>query len=297
MDGEPASEIRFFSYSSRIGRVRYLAYAIGNFLLLLPFFVLATVFFTMKMLFLAGLLSLACYIFMITMTFVFTIRRLHDIDASGWWVLINAAGLVAGVANLLHLLPLSAIWIPALLGVAELILFLVLVFTPGTQGDNNYGPMPPPNSTWALVGAWSWILVPFLGGVLAAIAIPAYRDFTARMQMAEGIQLADKGVSMSVEHYRQNHAWPDNVETIYDQPDGAAGRYVNTVSVHTGAGGNFLVIATMKNMGVNSAVAGKSLVVWTEDRGYSWHCGPGGPDPVDMRYLPRDCRDHGAPQP
>jgi uncharacterized membrane protein YhaH (DUF805 family) len=51
-------------------------------------------------------------------TLAVSVRRLHDIDRSGWWILI---GLVP------------------LLGVIVLLVFALLE---GTPGDNRYGPNP-----------------------------------------------------------------------------------------------------------------------------------------------------------
>lgn len=54
-----------------------------------------------------------------------TIRRLHDRDLSGWWYL----GFI--VASLVPLL-----------GFIASIAFLVVMFLPGTQGPNRFGPDP-----------------------------------------------------------------------------------------------------------------------------------------------------------
>jgi uncharacterized membrane protein YhaH (DUF805 family) len=47
-----------------------------------------------------------------------SIRRLHDIGKSGWWMLIGLIPIIGGI------------W------------FLVLVCTDGTPGANSYGPSP-----------------------------------------------------------------------------------------------------------------------------------------------------------
>lgn len=54
-----------------------------------------------------------------------TVRRLHDRDMSGWWYL----GVVV------------ATFIP-LVGFLASIAFLVIMFLPGTDGDNRFGPDP-----------------------------------------------------------------------------------------------------------------------------------------------------------
>ncbi len=64
--------------------------------------------------------------------FVFAIRRLHDINLSGW-------------LSILLIIPLI-----------NLILFLVLVFTPGTKGVNRFGPVRPSKS-WEVVLGWIYV--------------------------------------------------------------------------------------------------------------------------------------------
>ena len=46
------------------------------------------------------------------------IRRLHDMDQTGWWIL--------------------AVLVP----IANIILLIALLFVPGTEGENPYGPDP-----------------------------------------------------------------------------------------------------------------------------------------------------------
>lgn len=299
MNGEPASDIRFFSYSSRIGRLRYFAYGMGVFLLLLPALILAGVLFGLKMYFLAGVLGVACYVFMLTMGFVFAVRRLHDMDASGWWTLIIGAAMLSTFLNLLKVIPPNLSWLPALLGLADFVLILFLLFKPGTQDENRFGPMPPPNSTWVVVGAWSFLVVPFFGGILAAIAIPAYQDYIARSQTSEAIQLAGAAEVPVSEYYRNNKTWPTDLSSLYGGPnhEGPVGKFVQSVSPATAADGSFGVIATMKDEGVNRMIAGRSVELWTADGGKTWYCGPASTNPVDPKFLPASCRDGNPPPP
>jgi type IV pilus assembly protein PilA len=183
----------------------------------------------------------------------------------------------------------------ALVSLGALIFYLILLFMPGNPGDNRFGPPPPPNSGWVVAGAWSFIIVPFFGGILAAIAIPAYQDYIARSQTSEGIQLAggaEVGVS---EYYQQHKSWPDKLDGVYAVAgQDPAGRFVESVS-GTGSGQTYGVTSTMKSAGVNRMIAGRSLEIWTTDGGASWHCGPGGADPVEPKFLPASCRDDNAP--
>ncbi len=70
---------------------------------------------------LLGLYGLAAFI----PNLAVNVRRLHDRDMSGWWLL----GLVV----------LSAI---PVVGIIVSIGWLVLMFLPGTQGPNRFGPDP-----------------------------------------------------------------------------------------------------------------------------------------------------------
>ncbi|EMT8354841.1 pilin [Neisseria gonorrhoeae] len=54
-------------------------------------------------------------------------------------------------------------------------------------------------------------------GILAAVALPAYQDYTARAQVSEAILLAEGQKSAVTEYYLNNGKWPadngTNIET------------------------------------------------------------------------------------
>lgn len=161
-------EIKILSSNGRLGRVRYIGYLAG--LALLVNFVMAL---------LGGVTTLAGKgqaasplmggLFLIVgflalaLSIMLMIQRLHDFDANGWW-------------SVLVVVPL-----------ANLILYLVLLIMPGTQGANRFGDPPPPNTTGVIILA---LIVPALAviGIIAAIAIPAYHDYTLRAQRAQEMQ-------------------------------------------------------------------------------------------------------------
>lgn len=79
-----------------------------------------------------------------------SVRRLHDIDRTGWWIaavfgpLILFGALVgAGVIddNGIESLAIPLV-IAVLLFIAAGITLLIFCVTPGTEGDNRYGPNP-----------------------------------------------------------------------------------------------------------------------------------------------------------
>ncbi|EMT7672112.1 pilin [Neisseria gonorrhoeae] len=57
-------------------------------------------------------------------------------------------------------------------------------------------------------------------GILAAVALPAYQDYTARAQVSEAILLAEGQKSAVTEYYLNNGKWPaDNGAAGNDKID------------------------------------------------------------------------------
>lgn len=287
------SSVSFFGLTTRIGRVRYLAYGVGMLLLTVPTLVIAGILGGLQLYLLGSLCLVAAYLFMLVMSFVLGVRRLHDLDRSGWWMSISAAALFFGVLDIAQLLPAPLAWLAPLAGLAALLLFIFLLALPGTMADNRFGPAPPPNSPWTVAGAWAALGVPVLAGLIAAIAIPAYNDFTARAQMVEAITLAESAETATLNYLAAHKTWPARLGDTFGTGE-PAGRYAESVAGGP-VGEGFVIVVIMKGHGVSEAVASRSLETWTTDGGHRWHCGPGGPNPIDPRYLIGSCRDSGAP--
>lgn len=143
-------EVRILSPGGRIGRLRYLAWSFGfQLLILVPVMILGAVVPGLEYV-LTGLAYLAVLAF----TIILGIQRSHDMDWSGWTVL-------------LALIPLVA---------------LIWVFRAGTDGPNRFGNPPPPNTTAIKVLGIGLPVFVIVLGVVAAIAIPAYADYVQRTQ-------------------------------------------------------------------------------------------------------------------
>lgn len=135
-----------------------------------------------------------------------------------------------------------------------------------------------------------------IGGILAAIAIPAYQDYTIRAQVFEGLNLAS-GVKARVAEFReQNGRWPDQADLDAQMPHG---KYVESVGVAAGS-----VVIHYGNE-ANKNIAGLRVVLspgMTPVGDIVWFCGnapaPAGVNPaggpagsdISNRYLPVVCR-------
>ncbi|HGP7461030.1 TPA: pilin, partial [Neisseria gonorrhoeae] len=98
-------------------------------------------------------------------------------------------------------------------------------------------------------------------GILAAVALPAYQDYTARAQVSEAILLAEGQKSAVTEYYLNNGEWPeDNTSAGVASPaSNIKGKYVQKVEVNNG-----VVTATMASSNVNKEIKDKKLSLWAK---------------------------------
>ncbi|MBH5610764.1 pilin [Neisseria meningitidis] len=143
-------------------------------------------------------------------------------------------------------------------------------------------------------------------GILAAVALPAYQDYTARAQVSEAILLAEGQKSAVTEYYLNHGTWPgDNNSAGVASSTDIKGKYVEKVEVAKG-----VITAEMKSSGVNKEIQGKKLSLWAkrQDGSVKWFCGqPVTRDAnatnddvkaatdtakkIDTKHLPSTCRD------
>lgn len=69
-------------------------------------------------------------------------------------------------------------------------------------------------------------------GILAAIAIPAYQDYTRRAHVSEGLNLAAAAKTAVTEYFSSNNAWPgNNASAGLAEASSITGNAVNAVTV------------------------------------------------------------------
>lgn len=115
-------------------------------------------------------------------------------------------------------------------------------------------------------------------GILAAIAIPAYQDYTIRSQVTEGLTLASAVKAGVAEAYANTGTWPvDNASAGGDNAAPPSGKYVASVVVGTVAPG---VITITYGESANTAITGTSNVLTlypgvTANNDVVWACADG----------------------
>ena len=152
------------------------------------------------------------------------------------------------------------------------------------------GAMPPPKrglsgcAIVAIVGAG--LAVPVLA-ILAAIAIPAYQDYTIRAQATAGLIGAAPAMQRAVEEFRDAHdRCPGNDDFAPLLRQFSAIEKTTTLRFGALASGNCAFEFTLHG---NSAIEGKTWVFEAHDDGDlgGWDC-TGGDLPA--RYRPQHCR-------
>jgi uncharacterized membrane protein YhaH (DUF805 family) len=156
-DAGGVQPVRMWSSQGRIARLRFLAHMTGAYILFgflgmgvgaglaaAGLDTLGTV--------VIGIGGIAYFVFLI---FKF-IQRSHDMDWSGWTVLIALIPLVG----------------------------LLWIFKGGTEGANRFGAPAPANTLGVKILG---LMFPVIGlvGILAAIALPAYSDYSKRAKAAQ----------------------------------------------------------------------------------------------------------------
>ena len=123
-------------------------------------------------------------------------------------------------------------------------------------------------------------------GILAAIAIPAYQDYTIRAQVSEGLNLAGGAKAAVSEYTMDRGSFPtDNAEAGIATNTDINGNYVTQVNVASGA-----ITVTYGNT-AHTTLSGNTLRLSPETSAGSieWTCSsPGGS--IADRHLPAACR-------
>jgi type IV pilus assembly protein PilA len=118
-------------------------------------------------------------------------------------------------------------------------------------------------------------------GILAAIAIPAYQDYTKRSHVSEGLNLAGAAKAALAEFYASNGHWPANNASAGLAPAASiSGNAVSQVSV---AGSTVTVTYNAK------VSSGSTLILTATDNNGSvdWDCTGG---TVRAAWRPANCR-------
>ncbi len=122
-----------------------------------------------------------------------------------------------------------------------------------------------------------------VAGILAAIAIPAYQDYTVRARIAGGLSQAARTKASVAEHFLTTGQFPGEAEALmlnrYD-----TGEHVESIIVHPGTG---VIVIQYTDVAVPGGGRLDLQPMPGEDGTIVWSCS----GTVQHQYLPAACRD------
>ena len=120
-------------------------------------------------------------------------------------------------------------------------------------------------------------------GILAAIAIPAYQDYTIRAQVTEGLNLASGSKVAVTEYYQDTGIWPvDNATAGVEAALNIRGKYTTQVTIAGQA------ITVMYGASANTKILNQTLTLTAIDNvgAVEWGCTAS----FANKWLPSSCR-------
>jgi type IV pilus assembly protein PilA len=126
-------------------------------------------------------------------------------------------------------------------------------------------------------------------GILAAIAIPAYQDYTIRAQVSEGLNLSGGAKAAVTEYFQDRGVLPtNNAQAGLAAAGEIQGKYVSLVTV--GANGVISITYGNEAHAVISAQHLEMLPDTTNPGSVAWDCNSASGPEIENKHLPAACR-------
>jgi type IV pilus assembly protein PilA len=130
-------------------------------------------------------------------------------------------------------------------------------------------------------------------GILAAIAIPAYQDYTIRAQVSEGLNLSAGAKAAVTEYFQDQGVAPaTNAVAGLEDATNITGKYVSQVAVANG-----VITVTYSNVApqtananINTATLTMTPDAATTPGSVNWACAGGNILGANAKWLPAACR-------
>jgi type IV pilus assembly protein PilA len=125
-------------------------------------------------------------------------------------------------------------------------------------------------------------------GILAAVAVPMYLDYTVRSQIADGITLAKGAKNAVTEYFQDRGTMPaSNVDAGLSAAGEIQGKYTQSVAVGNANG----VLTITYGNEANAVIFGESITLTANTAlagSVQWECNSAGV--IADKHLPAACR-------
>ena len=128
-------------------------------------------------------------------------------------------------------------------------------------------------------------------GILAAIALPAYQDYTVRAKMSEPMAALAEAKTSVTEYYSSRNALPAGNANAGVKIT-RTGEFLKSITITAPAAGPLIEAIVNANIVPNNANPSFVLSGSTQvDGTINWVCKSGGTGtPIEAKYLPATCR-------
>ena len=128
-------------------------------------------------------------------------------------------------------------------------------------------------------------------GILAAIAIPAYQDYTKRVYVSEGLDLTSEVKLATQEYYSSQGIFPSNNAVAgVAAANSIKGQAVTSVTVSSAAGSAIIQILFNEKVESGKVLELKAMAPTITGGSFTWSCSPATANGISARYIPSSCR-------
>jgi type IV pilus assembly protein PilA len=129
------------------------------------------------------------------------------------------------------------------------------------------------------------LAVPMIA-ILAAIALPAYQDYTLRAKVSAALQVAEP-IKLGISgHQARERACPTNDDADFTTPEAYASGNVASITIGTFETDRCGMELILRNTS-NARLDGKKIWLEYDPSASSWQCS----SEIDDKYLPAACRE------
>ena len=171
------------------------------------------------------------------------------------------------------------------------VLFLIQPFTARRQALHDFAVgsvvlQTAPGKSPALI-LTVLLALPVIG-ILAAVALPAYQDYTMRSKVAEGVVVLQSVKEPATRYISSKQAIPRSIESLGVTVKNTS--FINAVGIDESSGAIFVLFGT--NAG---GISGKRILLlpYMTEKGVEWACGS---VEIPKRALPSSCNQNEFPQ-
>ncbi len=130
-------------------------------------------------------------------------------------------------------------------------------------------------------------------GILAAIAIPAYQDYTTRAKVTEVVNAMAPAKTSISEFFISQGSMPATAATAgFNTRVGS--KYVSVLTYNKPSANSAVLTVAASTTAIGGGVAASDTIDMqgsgAPGQNVDWDCVPGAAQPIPSRFLPADCR-------